>query len=253
MLSVEISFQAARFKQVKTDREKETQEKETLKIMLGKFLKSIGLSKGFDESPQGIFRASQQVGAHAAREQQEALTGPNDVVHVTDGIHWQLQSIGIGGAPGTRWLSPDFKTQTGFLYLAQKVKGQSSLGWLAPFSNLLFKQSLALYGFDLFETPNLASARSYKILSSSLELHFMAFTSAAAESRQILNPWVQNPLTTWVEKYPLQQFQTTARFSQIVVLFNLNGVYIATPGVLQADQVEEITRLGVELVKSQGM
>jgi hypothetical protein len=228
-------------------------EEGNLKHMLDKFLKSIGLSKGFDESPQGVFRASQQIGAHAARGQQEALTGPNDAVRTTDGIHWQLQSIGIGGAPGTRWFSPDFKTQGGFLYLAQKVKGQSSSGWLAPFSNLLFKQSLALYGFDLFETPNLASARSHKIISPSLGNHFMAFTSDTTETRQILNPWVQNPLAAWAEKYPLQQFQSAARFSQIVVLFNLNGVYIATPGVLQADQVEEIARLGAALVKSQGM
>ncbi len=218
---------------------------------IDKFLRSIGLSKGIENSPQGIFRAAQQVGAENARREQEALTGPNEAVRVTEGIHWQLQSIGIGGAPGTRWFSPDFKTRNGFLFVAQKAQGQSDMDWLAPLGKFLFKQSLALYGFDLFETPNLASAQMYKSLSAALAKNFTAFTSDPTEARQILNPWTQKPLAQWGENYPLRQFQSGTRFSQIAILFNFNGVYIATPGVLQASQTDEVARLGVELVKSQ--
>lgn len=217
-----------------------------------KFLESFGLSKGFDESPQGVFRAAQQVGAKAAQRQQESFTGPNEAMRVTDGIHWQLESIGIGGGPGTRWSSPDFKMRDGFLYLAQKVAGQSDLGILTPLSSMLFKQSIALYGFDLFDTPNIASAQGYK-LTPSLETHFTAFTSNPREARQVLNPWVQNPLEAWGTKYPLRQFQSGTRFSQIVILFNPNGVHIATLGVLQPDQVEELTHLGMELIKAHGI
>jgi len=38
-----------------------------------------------------------------------------------------------------------------------------------------------------------------------------------------------------------------------VVLFSPNGVYLAKLGVLQPDQVEELTDLGVEMVKTQGV
>jgi hypothetical protein len=219
---------------------------------IDKFLKSIGLSKDIENSPQGMFHAAQQVGAETARREQESLTGPNEALRVTDGVHWKLQSIGIGGAPGTRWFSPDLKTRNGFLFVAQKVKGQSSMDWLPLLNKFLFKQALTLYGFNLFDTPNLASARTLKSLSAALEVHFTALASDHLEARQILNSWTQNLLAQWGEKYPLRQFQSGARFSQIVVLFNLNGVCIATPGILKPDQVDELAKLGVELVKSQG-
>jgi hypothetical protein len=81
----------------------------------------------------------------------------------------------------------------------------------------------------------------------------MAYTSNQAEAQQILTPWIQQPLAEWGAKYPLQQFQSGARFSQIVVLFSPNGVYIATLGTLPPDKLDEVTRLGVELVKAQGV
>jgi hypothetical protein len=220
---------------------------------IDKFLKSIGLSRDIENSPQGIFRAAQQVGAEAARREQESLTGPNEAVRVTDGVHWQLQSIGIGGAPGTRWFSSNLKTQAGFLFIAQKVAGQSQPGFLASLNKALYKQSLALYGFDNFDTPDLPSAKTYP-LPPAVDTHFMALTSNEAEARQLLNPWAQKPLANWGTRYPLKQFQTQSdtRFSQIVILFSPNGLHIATPGVLKPDQAEEISMLGVELIKAQG-
>ena len=213
----------------------------------------LNLSEGFDETPQGLFQAAKQAGGMVAKSQQEAMTGSNSQLHRADGVNWQLQSFGMGGAPGTRWFSPDFKTQGSFLFLAQKVAGQSSTGFLASLGKSLFKQSIALYGFDTSDTPNLDQADTYASLSATLDTHFMAYTSNQAEAQQILNPWIQQPLAEWGAKYPLQQFQSGARFSQIVVLFSPNGVYIATLGTLPPDKLDEVTRLGVELVKAQGV
>jgi hypothetical protein len=212
----------------------------------------LNVSEGFDETPQGFFQAAKQVGAMVAQRQQEAMTGSNAEIRNTNGVNWQLQSFGMGGAPGMRWFSSDFKTQSGFLFLAQKVAGQSSTGFLASLGATLFKQSISLYGFDAADTPNIQAAQTYASLSPALDTHFMAFTSHQAEAQQILNPWTQQPLAEWGAKYPLQQFQSGARFSQLVILFSPNGVYIATLGSLSADKLEEITRLGVELVKAQG-
>lgn len=212
----------------------------------------LNISEGFDETPQGFFKAAQQAGAMVAQRQQEAFTGSNAAMRNTDGVNWQLQSFGMGAAPGTRWFSPDFKTQGSFLFLAQKVPGQSSMGFLAALGKTLFKQSIALYGFDASDTPNIEKADTYASLSAALDTHFSAFTSDQAEAQQILNPWTQQPLADWGAKYPLQQFQSGTRFSQLVVMFTPNGMYIATLGIFPEDKLDEITRLGVELVKAHG-
>lgn len=212
----------------------------------------LNLGEALDETPMGLFRAARQVGAQVSQSQQEAMTGSNAEMRNTNGVNWQLQSFGMGAAPGTRWFSPDFKAQSGFLFLAQKVAGQSSTGFLASLGATLFKQSISLYGFDASDAPNIQTADTYASLSPALDQHFMAFTSNQAEAAQILNPWVQGPLADWGAKYPLQQFQSGARFSQIVVLFSPKGVYIATQGTLAPDKLEELTQLGVELVRSQG-
>lgn len=211
----------------------------------------LSLPEAFDESPMGIIRAATKLGSDAARMQQEAFTGPNTETRVSDGVNWQVQSFGMGAAPGTRWFSPDFKTQQGFLFLAQKVAGQANTGFLASLGKALFKQSINMYGFDTFDTPNIASADSYASLSPALDQHFSAFTSSPTEAAQILNPWTQQPLAQWGARYPLQQFQSNARFSQLVVLFSPSGIYIATLGVLTQDKLDEITQLGIELVRAQ--
>jgi hypothetical protein len=212
----------------------------------------LNLGEAFDETPMGIFRAAQQVGAQVSQSQQEALTGSNAEMRNTNGVNWQLQSFGMGAAPGTRWFSPDFKTQSGFLFLAQKAAGQSSTGFLASLGATLFKQSISLYGFDGSDAPNIQTADTYASLSPALNTHFMAFTNDQAEAQQILNPWTQQPLAEWGAKYPLKQFQSGERFSQIVVLYGPKGVYVATQGTLTPDKLDEITSLGVELVKAQG-
>ena len=213
----------------------------------------LGLGEALDETPMGFIRAASKLGSDAARIQQEAFTGPNAEMRVTDGVNWQVQTFGMGASPGARWYSPDFKTQSGFLFLAQKVAGQSSSGFLASLGKTLFKQSISMYGFSSSDTPNLATADQYASLSPALDQHFSAFTSNPAEARQILNPWTQTPLAAWGEKYPLQQFQSNARFTQVVILFSPNGIHIATLGILPPDKLAEIAQLGVELVKAQGL
>ena len=59
------------------------------------------------------------------------------------------------------------------------------------------------------------------------------------------------PLADWAGRYPLKQFQKGSRFSQLVILFSPNGVYLTTLNLLQPDQVNELAALGVALVKSQ--
>ena len=211
----------------------------------------LNLEEAFDETPMGILRAAPKAGASMASLHQEAMTGSNAEMRTTEGVNWQLQSFGLGATPGMRWFSPDFKTQGGFLFLAQVVPGQSSSGLIASLSKTLFKQSIALYGFNASDTPDIDRADTYASLAPKLATHFMAFTNNQTEARQIMNPWAQNPLTAWGTQYPLKQFQSGARFSQIIVLYSPNGVYIATQGVLPPDKLDEITRLGIELVKSQ--
>ncbi len=212
----------------------------------------LGLGDAFDETPQGMFQAAKMMGAQAARSQQEALTGSMSEMRNTSGVNWQIQPFGMGGSPGVRWFSPDVKTQSGFLFLAQKVPGQSSTGFLASLGVTLLKQSMSLYGFSPEDTPGIQQAEVFASLSAALDQHFMALTTSPGEATQLLNPWTQNPLAAWGARYPLQQFQSAARFSQIVVLYSPRGFYIATQGTLPQDKLDELTQLGVDLVKAQG-
>jgi hypothetical protein len=212
----------------------------------------IGLGEAFDESPVGLFRAVKKATAEMSTSQQEALTGSNTQEHITNGVHWQLQSTALGISPVTRWYSPDFKTTGGFLFLAQKLPGQSAGGFMAALGRALFQQSISMYGFKEGDVPNISQAEMLASVPPLLDSHFTAFTSDQAQSRQILNPWMQHPLADWGQRYPLKQFQTGG-VAQLVVLFSPNGVYLAKLGVLQPDQVEELTDLGVEMVKTQGV
>ena len=213
----------------------------------------IGLGESFDESPAGLFRATKIAAAMVATSQQEALTGPNEQERVTNGVHWTLQSTALGTSPVTRWFSPDFKMTGGFLFLAQKVPGQSTGGFMAALGKALFQQSISMYGFKADDVPNISQAEMLASVPPLLDSHFTAFTNNQAESRQILNPWMQHPLADWGQRYPLKQFQTKDGTSQLVVLFSQNGVYLARLGVLEPEQVEEMTTLGVEMVKTQGV
>jgi hypothetical protein len=211
----------------------------------------IGLGENFDESPVGLLREVVKTGALESAHIQEGLTGPNAQERVTKGVHWQLQSHAMGASPITRWFSPDFKTNEGFLLAAQKVAGQSGGGIMASLGKMLLPQTIALYGFKPADTPNLGQADLLTPLPALVDQHFTVFTSTPVEARRILNPWVQNPLAEWGQRHPLKQVQTGEGPSQLIVLFSPNGVYLVTLGNLQPDHLEELTDIGVEMVKSQ--
>ncbi len=124
---------------------------------------------------------------------------------------------------------------------------------MAALGNALFQQSISLYGFRADDTPNAAQVALLTPVPPLIDFHFTVFTTDQAEARQILNPWTQNPLAEWAQRHPLQQFQPKGSFSQLVVLFSPNGVYVATLGTLQAEQLAELTGLGVEMVRTQGV
>jgi hypothetical protein len=213
----------------------------------------IGLAAAIDETPIGILRAMPQLIQPVLQKQQEALTGDNQKIRETNSVKWQVQTISMGAAPVTRWLSADFKMPNGFLYLAQKMAGQqaSGAGFLGPFGKTLFQTSISLYGFGALDTPNLERAGPLSPLDASLEPVFTAFTSDPASAWKILNPRLGLILRAWTDRYPLRQLQY-GKFGQLVVLFSPNGVFLATLNTLQPDHLEELAALGVELVKAQG-
>jgi hypothetical protein len=173
-------------------------------------------------------------------------------IRETNGVHWQIQPMAVGGSTRTRWYSPDFKTPGVFLFVAQKVQGQATGGFLASLGSMFFRQAISMYGFQADDTPGLDQAATLAPLDPALEPHFMAFTSDPASARQMLNSRAVVPLADWAGRYPLKQFKMGSRSGQLVMLFGPNGAYLATLNLLQPDQVNELAALGVELVKSQG-
>ena len=210
---------------------------------------------GEDQTPVGLFNFGKQIAQKVYQQQQETLTGPEAEDHVTDNIHWKVQTITFGASAVTRWFSPDFKCPGGFLFLTQKVDGQKTMsgGLMGGIGKLFYKESLGLYGFSEEDTPGSENADILAPLDANLEPHYSAYTSDPAAARQILNPWTAAPLADWASRYPLKQVQTQQGiFGQLVVMFSPRGVYVASMGTMIPEAVEELTNLGVELVKAQG-
>ncbi|MEW6093097.1 MAG: hypothetical protein AB1531_03940 [Chloroflexota bacterium] len=204
---------------------------------------------GADGSLVGIFQEASGKAVDQFKQEQEAITGSQETENVTDGVHWKLETRAMGGTPVSRWFSPDFRWDDNFVYLTQKMQTQGSQsGLMSLMGKMLFKTSLSLYGFPADLTPGLENADVLAPLDNQLEPYFMAFSSDPAGARQILNPWVGVPLGTWAEKYPLKQGNT----NQMAVLFSPQGVYLAMMGLVNPGLLEELTALGVVLVKAQG-
>jgi hypothetical protein len=207
---------------------------------------------GQDMSLGGIFKMATGMAQEAFQEKQEALTGSNAEEHITDGVHWNVQTAAFGGSGITRWFSPDLQCPGGFVYLAQKVQGQGAGmgGLLGGLNKMLYQQTLGLYGFGADDTPGLAGADLLPAFDAGLDSHFGVFTGDPAAARQVLNPWAVAPLVDWGTRYPLKQVQKPGLFGQLVVLFSPRGTYVACMGTLIPEAVEEITNLGVALVKA---
>lgn len=210
---------------------------------------------GGSEMGMGLFGTLCEASRMAQRElkaQQEDLTGSQDVIHETEGVRWQVQTMAFGGQAVTRWISPDYRLDNSFVYITQIVEGQKMTGGglLAGLSNMLFKQAMSIYGFGQEDTPGIEQASTLVLNDPRLE-PFSVYTSAPAAAQRVLNPWVTAALADWARRYPLKQFQSGALFPQLVVMYSPKGVYVACMGTMIPEAIEEMTRLGVELVKTQ--
>ena len=171
----------------------------------------------------------------------------------TDGVVWQLERLQLGDVPGMRWFSPDFKFEGGFLLLAQKPGGMRiASGLLGGFARLFGQQALRLYGFSPADTPGLESAAPLDPPETRLEPHFVSLTSNAFAARQALNPWVIIPLAAWGARSPLQPASRAEDQSQLVILFSPQGVYVAGVGADSPEEIEALSNLGVEIVRTLG-
>ena len=190
------------------------------------------------------------------RRQQEALTGANDEMRETAGVRWSVQSTGMGRMPVTRWLSPDFKTNGTFVYIAQMPAQQPGGGmigkWLTHgwIGKLAGRASMALYGFVGDDVPG-SNAATIVGLDPPLDREFTAISPDAATARQILNPPVARALVDWAARHPLKTIQSGNTSEQLAVLFSPSGVYAATPGTLDPARLAELAATGTELVKAQ--
>ena len=106
---------------------------------------------------------------------------------------------------------------------------------------------MALYGFSGDELPDSNRAGLFA-LDPPLDSYFMALTPDATAARRILNPSVAESLAGWASRHPLKVVQTRTS-TQLVVLFSPNGVYAATPNLLDESQLAGLAATGAELVK----
>ena len=185
------------------------------------------------------------------QENQGALTGPEAEEHVTEGVHWKTQTVAFGGAAVTRWFSPDQQCSGGFVFLAQKVVGQPAVtgGVLGGMNKLFYHEIIGIYGFGSEDTPCLESAMLLASFDPQLDSHFTIFTSDPQAARQYL-AWSVAPLADWATRYPLKQMQPTRElFGQLIVMICPRGTYVASMGNMIPEAVQELTNLGVALVK----
>jgi hypothetical protein len=202
--------------------------------------------KGDDTGMGNIFQVASQLAAQQFQKEQETITGSEVEEHETDGVHWTLETRAFGGMPVSRWHSPDFKCDGFFLYLVQKMPGEKPSGGLI--AKTLYKTSMALFGFSGNLTPNENRAELLAQLDPQLENDFSAYTSDASQARQVLSPWTVNPLAAWVQAHPLEK---SNRGDELAILFSPEGLYLATMGLTNSEFLDEVTKLGAEMVKAQ--
>jgi hypothetical protein len=206
---------------------------------------------GTDMSLGGLLGQATSMARQVFQEQQETLTGPEGEEHVTEGVHWKTQTVAFGGKPVTRWFSPDQQCPGGFVFLAQKVAGHAGAagGLLGGMNKLLYHEVIGMYGFGSEDTPGLESATLLASFDPQLDPHFTIFTSDPQAARQYL-AWSVAALADWATRYPLKQLQPTqAIFGQLVVMICPTGTYVGNMGNMIPEALQELTNLGVALVK----
>ena len=209
----------------------------------------LGLGTGL----MGTIQQASQMAQLEYQQQQESITGSETDEHLTNGIHWMVQTVTFGGVPVTRWFSTDYKLPNNFLFLAQKVEGQKSTpgGIVAGLSKVLYEESIHIYGFSSEDTPNITEASVLSPLEPGMEPYFSAFTSDTYLANKILNQGVIAALADWATRYPLEKHPGRNLFGQLAVLFSPSGVYVASMGTMIPEALNELSDLGVVLIKAQ--
>ena len=210
-----------------------------------KFREFLGVG-GVDMSLGGMLNQATSMAQQVFQENQEALPE-----NITVGVHWKTQTVAFGGTAVTRWFSPDQQCPGGFIFVAQKVVGSPAIagGLLGGMNKLFFHEVIGMYGFGSAETPGLESAMVLDSFDAQLDPHFTIFTSDPQAAREYLT-WSLGPLVDWASRYPLKQMQSPRElFGQLVVMICPSGTYVASMGNMIPEAVQELTNLGVVLVK----
>jgi len=183
------------------------------------------------------------------QKQQEEITGEQGVEHTTNGVQWTFETSAFGGMPVSHWHTPDFLLEDTFIFLTQKFVGQKELpGILKSATDLLFKQSMRVYGLDEDDTPDLSSADVIE-LPDRLEPHYFGYSDEKVRAAHMLNPWVSTPLTAWAENHSMKKDNIS---SQLVIHIGPNGLSLRTPGLVNPEYLDDLSALGVELVRALG-
>lgn len=212
---------------------------------------AIGV-EGSDQGPQGVLEMASQLVQGVYQPDGEILGELEE--QETDGVRWQIQTVTLGAAPVTRWLSKDFTTPDQFLYLVQKLENQDSGRMVMNLmGKTLMRQSLRLYGFRDEDIPNFEDAVVLEELDHRLDKFFLGYTSDEEEATQLLTSEVVTPLVIWAEDHPLShRVKQPEEFNQLAVLFSPNGVYVSCLGELGEQETEQLVDLGVKVVRAFG-
>ncbi len=183
------------------------------------------------------------------QQQQEEITGEQGIEQTTRGVRWTFETSAFGGMPLSHWHSPDFLLDDSFLFLTQIQVGKKGIpSLLKPATDLLFKGSMRVYGLDESDTPDLASAESIE-LPDRLRQYYLGYSDEGTRATRMLNSWVITPLTEWAQKHPMTKKNVS---SQLVMHIGPNGLSMRTPGLVNAEYLDDLTTLGVELVRALG-
>ncbi len=217
-------------------------EKERKARQLREYMGLTGLNMG----PATAFQAIRQ------------LTTPSFTVvreGTTQGVAWRLESANFGGVPVSRWVCSSCKLPDSFLCLMQRppdLKAAQGRGGLAgKVSQMLYRQVLSLYGLDPSTLPGFDTARSVDGLDQRLAPSFVSMTNDQVAARQCLNPWMVMALAEWVEHHLMSSVQSAGEAGQLIVLYSPDATSVTWLNAVAPDQLETITRLGVDLVRAQ--
>ena len=207
----------------------------------------LGLSEVKDELAQQMYRARPLESPRGAQES-----------GVSGEVTWEIQRLASpSGGKVTRWFSAGAKTSGGFVMLVQGGSNQPGAkglcGLLGSLAQLAYKQYVGMYQVAPDETPGLDAAQPVQNLDPRLASSYISLTDNSYGARQVLNPWTGAPLADWAARHPAGGVQVARAntFSPMFVLFSPRGVTIAFASQIDNPaMIEEIARLGVELVKA---